>query len=250
MRLLSVCLIMGFCAGPTSFTAAQSAAPKTLAEAPTRFGIVNIVQGCESDNLCFKAYAQFGGKTVEVGASSDQIYVTVPAIFQVHDGDLVILDIPAGGRRVPDQLVSILIRDSTSLDVISNEEFYSAEDEPIRVEIANDRLTFDLGYEQKKHKIAVYDHGAFLLTRETATQTSLPKSDCAFVLAAVHQCLSYDKCTSEAIADRISMATLGMINSLANRPGFQSDAFDRECQNTCASRKYDLLRVRKQLCGY
>ncbi|MGA8610634.1 MAG: hypothetical protein WB760_02750 [Xanthobacteraceae bacterium] len=246
--LVPVYLIVGFCAGTTSSSAAQS-----LAEAPTRFGIVNVVSGCESGNFCPKAYAKFGGKTVEVGASSDQIYVTVLATFQVRDGDLIILDIPTGARHVPDQLVALLVRDSTTLEIISNEDFYDAEDREPRVEIGDDRLTFDLDYKDKKRKTAIYAHGAFCIIYATEMQTSLPKSDCAFVLNTVHECLSFDKCTSEAIGamgGRISMATRWGIAYLANRPEFQSDAFYDECQKICASRKYDALRVRKHLCGF
>jgi hypothetical protein len=248
--LVTIFLVIGFCVGPTSFSAAQSAAPKTLAEAPTRFGIVNIVSGCESGNFCPKAYAKFGGKTVEVGASTSQIYVTVLGTFQVPDGDLVILDIPVGARHVPDLLVALLVRDSTNLEIISNEDFYDAEVRAPRVEIDGDRLTFDLDYQDKKRKTAIYAHGAFSIIYATEMQTSLPKPDCASVLNAAHECLSFDKCTSEAIGEHTPMVTVSLINSLANRPGFQSDAFDEECQKTCASRKYDLLRVRKRLCGY
>jgi len=155
----------------------------TLAEAPTRFGTVAIIKDCDKSGFCSQASATLGSKKIVVVPDSpNEIYVEVLAIFPTSDGDLVILDIP-GGRAGPDNLVALVVRNATDLAVISDSEFYSADDSPFCVESQNSRLIFDLGFENKKHKMAIYDRGKFTITFAGSEQVTLPKSDCAIQLS-------------------------------------------------------------------
>ena len=108
-------------------TASPSISSNTLAEAPTRFGTVTIVEHCDESGSCSKASATLGSKTIDlVINSANKIVVNILAIFPTPDGDLVILDIP-GGRALPYCcLAALLVRNATDLEVISkNAAFYA-----------------------------------------------------------------------------------------------------------------------------
>jgi hypothetical protein len=234
-------------------TASPSISSNTLAEAPTRFGTVTIVEHCDESGSCSKASATLGSKTIDlVINSANKIDVNILAIFPTSDGDLVILDIPAGRALPYCCLAALLVRNATDLEVISNAAFYSADFTPFRVESGDGSLIFDLGFENKKHKTAIYDHGKLTVTFASSEQkATLSKSDCAYVLEAVKDCISVKECsTKEAVSDSLPLSVQRNLAALENKPGFHTEEFSGQCQRICTTGKYDLREVRKRLCGY
>jgi|SRR6516165_6354143 len=226
----------------------------TLAEVPTRFGMVTIVKNsCEENGFCFGATATLGSKAIDVVVNSaNEVYINVLAIFPTSDGDLIILAIPPT-RAIPnDFLIALLARNSNSLDVISNDDFFSADWSPFRMESEDGRFTFDLGFQDKKHKTAIYDQGKLTITFSGSEQMTLPKSDCAFLLNSVKDCLSLKDCSNEAISDNFLYPRpfAQHLAALENKPGFHTEDLSNQCQRTCITRKYDLRETRKRLCGY
>jgi hypothetical protein len=226
-------------------TASPFISSNTLAEAPTRFGTVALVKDCDKSRFCSQASATLGSKTIIVANSPNEISVDVVGIFPTSDGDLVILEIP-GGRAGLDRLVALLVQNATDLAVIS--EFYSADHTPFHVERQDDSLIFDLGFENKKRKMAIYDHGKLTITFAGTEQVTLSKSDCEYLLNTVKDCLSLKDCGN--VDANFSMSVQRNLAALDNKPGFHTDDFYGRCRRICTTRKYDLQETRKRLCGY
>src|SRR5215813_13226849 len=108
---------------------AQPLTDKELLSVPTRFGTLAVTDASHlGEDGEFTAVAHLGDQAIEVGASSNFISASLDGLFQVPEGDLVIFDIPSGVRGAPSGKVAILVTGPKSFAVVSDNNFYSAND--------------------------------------------------------------------------------------------------------------------------
>ena len=121
-----------------------------------------------------------------------------------------------------------------------------------RFKQVGDEVQFDLGYENRRKKNAVYRNGAITVRLEAQSSSAiLPKADCARVLNMAAECPQINPdCTDEAMGDKFAMAGQRYMDSLENKHVFSTEKFYQTCRQFCSSKTYSLQTARRLLCGY
>jgi hypothetical protein len=151
---------------------------------------------------------------------------------------------------MPPTYYAILVTPQNAAN-ISGEGFDTADD-TFRFEQVGDEVRFDLGYENRRKKNAIYRNGAITVKLEAqSSSATLPKAECARVLKMAAECPNFEPgCSDEAIWDKFAMAGQSYFNSLENMPVFSTENFYRTCRLFCRSKTYSLKTARPLLCGY
>jgi hypothetical protein len=217
---------------------------KSILTLPTRYGNIEIVK-LANDN----SEIQYKSSKLKIFLNENG-FANLEAVFRVAAGDLLIISTPSNVRRMPPSYYAILVTPQSAAD-ISGEGFDTAED-TFRFEQVGDEVRFDLGYENRRKKNAIYRNGAITVQLEAqSSSATLPKAECARVLKMVAGCPKIEPgCSEGAIWDNFAMAGQSYFNSLENMPVFSSENFYRTCRQFCRSRTYSLKTARPLLCGY
>jgi len=224
---------------------AQPLADKELLSVPTRFGTLTVTVNDESNVV-----AHLGDQALEVGANTD-FSASLDGLFQVPEGDLVVLDIPSGARGMPSAKAAILVTGPKSFAVVSDNEFYSAND-TFKVEKNFDKIVFDLGWENRKRKFATYSNGKIIVSNKPGEPNArVSRDDCAEILNLVERCRKFRNCELDSMSPEIGgMAAHYWLNSLEEGPVFRTDHFLTACKATCRTKRFSAKEVRNLLCGY
>jgi hypothetical protein len=129
---------------------------------------------------------------------------------------------------------------------------FTTQDGTFRFEQAGDEVHFDLGFDRRRKKNAIYLNGTITVHLATqSTSATLPKAECASVLNMVAECPAIESdCTDEAIWDKFAMAGQRYFSSLENMPVFSTEKFYDVCRSFCAPKRYSVTTARPLLCGY
>jgi hypothetical protein len=85
----------------------------------------------------------------------------------------------------------------------------------------DDEVHFDLGFQNRKKKSAIYKNGTVTVdVRSPGPEATLPKNECAVVLNMVATCLRLPECNEGRIFDNFAMAGRRYFNRLEEMPVF------------------------------
>jgi len=131
---------------------------------------------------------------------------------------------------------------------LTNPDFRTS-DGTFKVTHRNDEIHFELGFQNRKKKSAIYKNGSIAVDiRAQGPEATLPKKECAAILNMVVTCVRLAECS--AYLRIFAGASLSYFNRLEEMPVFASRNFYSVCTSICTSRSYVAKQARSILCGY
>jgi hypothetical protein len=139
----------------------------------TRFGKVIVTKTLLTNSECCTGHITYRDQAITMSAT-DEVYATLEGLYQVKEGDLIIISSPSGVRGMPPNYYIVLV-DQRHLLNLSSPDF-STSDWTFKVSRKGDRVFFDLGYEERHRKTALYENGALKVNLPaTGPGATLPK---------------------------------------------------------------------------
>ncbi len=210
-------------------TLLSSLAKETVVAIPTRYGEVTVTR---DDTECCVGHIRYGDQLVEI-ASTGQIYASLEGVYKVKKGDLVVISSPSGARGLPPRYY-----------VLTSDGNFKATQR-------DDEVHFDLGFQKRKKKSAIYKNGTVTVDiRSSGLEATLPKNECAAILNMVATCVRLPECNDGRIFDNFAMAGQRYFDSLEELPVFTSRNFYNVCTTVCTTKSYVAKQARSILCGY
>jgi hypothetical protein len=194
--------------------------------AATRFGEIRIAYTGEGGERGGDIEVRFDGKLVAPPIprrGNTYSVLKVSEVFEFGDRDVVLLYADGGGSGTPSPLLHlIVVRAGGAGPLLTNPEFRSA-DWTTRVATDGSRIFFDLGYERREAKTAVFDGDRIRIYRAARDPAPLSEDDCRFLYGWVNgpSCL---------LRQGLPNAALHRLADLEQRPGFHRELFERMCE--------------------
>ena len=223
-------------------TLLSSFAKETMAAIPTRYGDVIVTR---DDPECCRGRIRFRDQLVEL-ASTGQVYASLDGVYKVKEGDLVVMSFPSGARRFPPRYYVLLVGPDGMTDLTGSD--FGSSDGTFKATQRDDEVHFDLGFQKKQKKRAIYKNGT--VTVDIRPEATLPKNECAAVLNMVVTCVQLPECNEGRIFDKFATADQRYFNSLEEMPVFTSRKFYSVCTAICTTKSYVAKQARSILCGY
>ncbi len=226
-------------------TLLSSLAKETMAAIPTRYGDVTVTR---DDPKCCVGHIRYGDQLVEL-ASTGQIHASLEGVYKVKEGDLVIISSPSGTTGSPPRHYVLLVGQDGMTDLTGLD--FGTSDGTFKATQRDDEVHFDLGFQKRKKKTAIYKNGAVTMDiRSPGPEATLPKNACAAVLNMVATCVRLPDCNQGRIFDNFATAGQRYFNSLEEMPVFSSQNFYSVCTTVCMRKLYVAKQARSILCGY
>jgi hypothetical protein len=239
-RLCCVILFLSF-VWPTA-----TMADVDLLKVRTRFGTVSFVRNSED---CCTGYIRFRSQRIEILSAGD-LFATLHGVYQMKEGDVLVVSRPAGGSGAPWPIYYVLLVDENGIADITDGSFQSADWTFQAVQKGNE-IHFDLGFDKKLRKKAIYRDGILYVGFDLfRIESKTPKRHCDKVLDMLIHCKKISDCSDKGISDAIPMAHVRTIGMLENVPVFDNDNFYKVCAKVCASKPDNFVEARRTLCGY
>jgi hypothetical protein len=121
---------------------------------PTRYGKVDVVA---DPNDCCTGKIRYRTQEIAIG-SAGELYASLAGIYHVKEGDIIVISSPAGTRGMPDMYYLLLVNQAHMVALSSQDDFQTS-DGTFRAVQRGNEIEFDLGYEQKRRKRALYKDG-------------------------------------------------------------------------------------------
>jgi hypothetical protein len=226
-------------------TLLSSLAKETMAAIPTRYGDVTVTR---DDPECCVGHIRYGDQLIEL-ASTGQIHAGLEGVYKVKEGDLVIISSPSGTTGSPPRHYVLLVGQDGMTDLTGLD--FGTSDGTFKATQRDDEVHFDLGFQKRKKKTAIYKNGAVTMhIRSPGPEATLPKNECAAVLNMVVTCARLPECNEGRIFDKFATANQRYFNSLEEMPVFTSRNFYNVCTAICTTKSYVAKQARSILCGY
>jgi hypothetical protein len=220
---------------------------KTLLTIHTRFGELSVIR--DADDCC-SGKINYGAQKIELASAGD-LFATLIGVYRVKEGDVLVLDVPAGVRGVPPIYHVFLVNQDRMSELRSPD--FSSHDFTFEVTQKGDEIYFNLGVDKQRKKTAVYRDGVLSVSSEKRI-TSLPKKECARVLDMAANCVTTCPRFDHDFPNfplPFAMSWMRDIRTLEdNMPVFTERKFVEVCANICATKIYNALQSRRVLCGY
>jgi hypothetical protein len=223
-------------------TLLSSLAKETIAAIPTRYGDVIVTR---DDPECCRGSIRFRDQLVEL-ASTGQAYASLEGVYKVKEGDLVVMSFPSGLTRFPPRYYVLLVGPDGMTDLTGSD--FGSSDGTIKATQRDDEVHFDLGFQKRQKKRAIYKNGT--VTVDIRAEATLPKNECAAVLNMVVTCIRLPECNEGRMFDRFATANHRYFNNLEEMPVFTSRNFYSICTAICRTKSYVAKQARSILCGY
>jgi hypothetical protein len=162
---------------------------------------------------------------------------------------LVVISSPSGAKGSLSRHYVLLVGQD-GMTELSGPDFGTS-DGTFKATQREDEVHFDLGFQNRKKKSAIYKNGTITVdVRSPRPEATLPKNECAAVLNMVVTCVRLPECTEGRIFDNFAMAGQRYFNRLEEMPVFTSRNFYSVCTTVCTSKSYVAKQARSVLCGY
>ncbi len=233
---------------PTCDSRPQNGTTCISLEVQTRFGELTVLRNA---NECCGDKINYRGHETRLELQPGTAFVSLFGVYRVKEGDIVVLEQSAGGSGTADYYSIYLAAEDQIIDLTPSDfNSWLAGRFGIQVTQNGDEIDFDLGYEKRRRKGAIYRNGGlsvFFTVR--MPDDVLPKDHCSAVLAMVARCARAERCEDD-IELYGGMAGERYVTTLDDMPVFESGKFDRICREACATRTYSAAQTTRVLCGY
>jgi hypothetical protein len=227
-------------------TLLSSLAKETVVAIPTRYGNITVTR---DEQGCCVGHISYRDQQVEI-LSVGPVYASLEGVFEVKEGDLVVISSPSGARGVPLRYYVLLV-DQDHMTHLGGSDFGTA-DGTFKAIQRDDEVYFDLGFQEKKKKSAIYKNGTIAVAiRSTFRRgATLPRNECAAILNMVVTCVRLPACDEEGIFGAFAMASQRYFRRLEEMPVFTARNFYSVCTDICTTKSYVAKQTRSVLCGY
>ena len=234
-----------------AFAALPQKSDNTILTIKTQFGDV-VIERDPSDN----GWIRFRSTKIELPAGIR--FATKEGIFNMKEGDVLVLSVPAPARGVPPGYYVFLVHENTLTDLIADKEKFDSADWTFKITRSGNELLFDLGFDHKKKKTAIYRDGVLYVGVDlTGRIATVPKAQCVGILNDVAYCGQFNRklapndCTQESVEAAYSSGAVSRrLYAESNLPVFTPENFYRVCASICKSGADEAMTARKILCGY
>jgi len=225
-------------------TLLSSMAKETMVSIPTRYGNVSVTRDFSE---CCSGYISYRNQQIEI-ISAEPVHPSLEGIFKVREGDLLVISSPSAEIGAPATYYVLLVDQDTMTQVASSK--FQVLDGTFKGIQRDDDVYFDLGFEDKKKKTAIYRNGTIeVALRSAEPKGTLPKNECATVLNMIATCVRLAKCNEEGILGRFR-ANQTYFRKLEEMPVFTTRKFYEACTDICTAKSYRVRPARTVLCGY
>jgi hypothetical protein len=153
-------------------TLLSSLAKETVVAIPTRYGDVTMTR---ADAVCC-SHIRYGDHWVEI-ASTGQIYASLEGVYKVKEGDLLVISSTSGPRGSPPRHYALLVVDQGGMTDLTTPDFGTS-DGTFKATQRDDEVLFDLGFQGRKKKTAVYKNGTITVDFPSPRpEATLPKNE-------------------------------------------------------------------------
>src|SRR5262245_9401952 len=90
-------------------------------------------------------------------ASTGLIYASLEGVYKVKEGDLVVMSFPSGARRFPPRYYVLLVGPDGMTDLTGSD--FGSSDGTFKATQQDDEVHFDLGFQKRQKKRAIYKNG-------------------------------------------------------------------------------------------
>jgi hypothetical protein len=216
---------------------------ETVLSVPTRYGEVSIVKSAED---CCKGAINFRSQKIDVGFAAK--LAGPEGVYQVKEGDLLVLRLTTDVRGMPDSLYVLLVDEQKIADLGNNMDLWNPLGTFKIIQQGNEVL-FDLGFDRLRKKSAIYRDGVLSVVLATRPITTLPVEHCDAVLKDLESCLERRVDCGDDLP--LGMAGFRYFTELEeNMPTFKMGTFLQLCSSVCMTKRLDRTQSRKLLCGY
>ena len=108
------------------------------------------------DAECCGGRIRFRDQLVEL-ASTGLIYASLEGVYKVKEGDLVVMSFPSGARRFPPRYYVLLVGPDGMTDLTGSD--FGSSDGTFKATQRDDEVHFDLGFQKRQKKRAIYKNG-------------------------------------------------------------------------------------------
>jgi hypothetical protein len=223
-------------------TLLSKSAKETLVAIPTRYGNVTVTR---DDSECCVGHIRYGNQQIEI-VSAGRIYASLEGVYKVNEGDLVVISSPSRAKGLSPSYHALLVDQDRMID-LGGPDFGTWG--TFKAVQRGDEVHFDLGFQDKKKKSAIYKNGTVAVDFRSPGPSTLPKHECAAILNMVVTCVRLPECNEERIFSGFAMAG-EHFRMLEEMPVFTTQNFYGVCTTICTTKSYVAKQARSVLCGY
>lgn len=218
----------------------------------TRFGQLRVVQSNKEFSQPDKLV--LGKRTVML---REMEYISIYQKFEIGNQDVVLVGVNCGGSGCPNDDLSLIVLEANTPPRELTEKNFSSNDGTVKPRLdEQQRLVIDLGFENRKRKVAVYDGTALkvgLLGAGATTTKPMSKGDCEWLYEYGSNSCITAKDSDPGCRDPQSTfpgVTMRGVAAMSNHPGFQGKKFDAACVFSCKTGKQvPYAAFRKEVCS-
>jgi hypothetical protein len=189
-------------------TLLSSLGKETVVAIPTRYGDVTVTK---DDPGCCGISIRYGNQVAEI-AATDQIYASLEGVYEVKEGDLLVISSTSRARGSPPRRYVLLV-DQEGMSDLTRPDFATS-DGTFKASQRGDEVHFDLGLQERKKKSAIYKNGTVTVNvHSLGPEAILPKNECATILNMVETCVRLPECSDERIFGNFAIASQRYFNS-------------------------------------
>jgi hypothetical protein len=208
-------------------------------EVETRFGLVSINYDTRDGDFDGNVEVRLNGSVVfrQPRSSSDYGLMSLKQVFALGTADVAILGATSGGSGSPPELLHVLVVAAAKEPMVLVKPDFRSVDGTELVATDGSRLFFDLGYQAHLRKTATFDGSDLELHYAAAVPTPLPERHCENLYDVVAKSCTWAKNAGYppgtvrelARSGNFSTATMHLLNTVRQHPGFQPDEYSRAC---------------------
>ena len=156
----------------------------TILTFKTRFGEVLIERNPPD---CCSGWIRFRSSKLKLILPT--LYATKEGIFSMKEGDVAVVSVPNLAKGVPPNYYVFLVQENALTDLNSDSEKFNSADWTFKITRNDNELLFDLGFDDKKKKTAIYRDGVLYVGVDiTGRFATVPKAQCVGILNDVAEC--------------------------------------------------------------
>jgi hypothetical protein len=144
-------------------TLLSKSAKETFVAIPTRYGNITLTR---DDSECCVGHIRYGNQQIEI-VSAGRIYASLEGVYKVNEGDLLVISSPPGPRGSSPRY-HVLLVDQDRMTDLGGPDFGTLG--TFKATQRGDEVHFDLGFEEKKKKSAIYKNGVVSVAVEDLAQ--------------------------------------------------------------------------------
>lgn len=178
------------------------------------------------------------GKTV---FKAQDEYVSIQRLFKLPSYDAVLISTNCGGSGCTYDGFSFLLVDGKRVVTVSHKDFVAISGE-VKTRQQGDKVLLELGFEEKKRKVAVLNGKKVTVQTVAAPKQALREDFCQWLHKDALDACVYARHEDTQCANpqaTFGGAVMRGVNAAGDHPGFDANQFSKACVAACKTGKAD-----------